>query len=117
MRRLLPFCGTLLLTVHSLPAQERPVQVVPSVDLTRYTGTWYEIARYPNRFQDFCVGDVTATYTLLEEGEIEVINRCRSAAGEMKDFLSFLPAFCLGRLLDHRSRFRLQLCRDRWAGP
>ena len=85
MRRLLPFCGTLLLTVHSLPAQETPVQVVPSVDLTRYTGTWYEIARYPNRFQDFCVGDVTATYTLLEEGEIEVINRCRNAAGEMKE--------------------------------
>jgi len=59
------------------------LEVVPSVDLTRYAGTWYEIARYPNRFQDFCAGDVTATYTLLEDGRIEVVNQCRKGSGEM----------------------------------
>ena len=40
------------------------LNVVPSVDLNRYTGTWYEIARLPNQYQNDCAGDVTATYTL-----------------------------------------------------
>lgn len=53
------------------------VTVIPSVDLERYVGVWYEIARLPNRFQKDCVNDVTATYTLLPDGDIKVINRCR----------------------------------------
>ena len=59
-----------------------PPRVVPEVDLQRYKGRWYEIARYPNRFQDQCVGDVTATYRLLEDGDVEVENRCRTADGD-----------------------------------
>jgi apolipoprotein D and lipocalin family protein len=62
-----------------------PLQVVPSVDLERYCGTWYEIARLPNWFQDDCAGDVTATYTLLPDGELSVVNRCRTADGETKE--------------------------------
>jgi apolipoprotein D and lipocalin family protein len=54
-----------------------PVRVVQRVDLTRYAGTWYEIAKYPNRFQKGCVA-TSATYTLLPSGRaIEVVNRCR----------------------------------------
>lgn len=54
-----------------------PLAVVPSVDLSRYAGTWYEIAKYPNRFQRGCVG-ATAEYTLLPDGKrVEVVNRCR----------------------------------------
>ena len=54
-----------------------PLAVVPSVDLSRYTGTWYEIAKYPNRFQRGCVG-ATAEYTLAPDGKrVEVVNRCR----------------------------------------
>jgi apolipoprotein D and lipocalin family protein len=53
-----------------------PPEVVPHVDLERYTGTWYEIASYPNRFQKGC-SDTNATYTLRKDGKIEVINRCR----------------------------------------
>ena len=52
-----------------------PPDVVPSVDLTRYAGTWYEIASYPNRFQKGCSG-TSATYTLMPGGWIEVLNRC-----------------------------------------
>jgi len=40
-----------------------PLQVVPAVDLRRYVGEWYEIARFPHRFQEGCVGS-RATYTL-----------------------------------------------------
>jgi apolipoprotein D and lipocalin family protein len=64
--------------------EDRPLQVVPSVDLVRYSGTWYEIARLPNRFQTQCVGDVTATYTLLDDGAIKVVNACLNEDGEIE---------------------------------
>lgn len=61
-------------------------EVASSVDLQRYLGTWYEIARLPMRFQEDCVG-TQAIYSLRENGEIEVLNRCRkdSLDGEVKD--------------------------------
>lgn len=52
-----------------------PLQTVPEVDLSRYLGTWYEIASYPQFFQRRCTG-VTATYTLRDDGLINVENRC-----------------------------------------
>lgn len=52
-----------------------PPPVVPSVDLARYAGTWYEIAKYPNRFQRGCDG-ATATYALRPDGRVDVTNRC-----------------------------------------
>lgn len=66
-------------------AQEKPLQVVPRVDLNRYLGTWYEIATIPQRFQKDCVA-VTATYTLRNDGKIEVLNKCRKKTldGEIK---------------------------------
>jgi apolipoprotein D and lipocalin family protein len=54
---------------------DRPLEVVPSVDLSRYSGTWYEIATIPQRFQKGCVG-VTAEYSLRKNGDIEVVNTC-----------------------------------------
>jgi apolipoprotein D and lipocalin family protein len=55
---------------------------VESVNLQRYTGLWYEIARLPNRFQKQCVRNVTANYRLLPDGKIEVVNRCLKTDGE-----------------------------------
>ena len=52
------------------------LETVPSVDLDRYLGTWYEIARYPNRFQKDCFAS-TATYALRDDGKISVVNTCR----------------------------------------
>jgi apolipoprotein D and lipocalin family protein len=54
-----------------------PLQTVAKVDMTRYLGRWYEIARLPNRFQKGCAGS-TADYALREDGEISVINSCRN---------------------------------------
>lgn len=54
----------------------------PMVDLARYMGTWHEVARLPNRFQEQCSGEVTATYTLRADGTITVLNRCRKASGK-----------------------------------
>jgi len=64
---------------------EQPLEVAPAVNLVRYSGTWYEIARLPNRFQEQCAGDVTATYTLLDNREIRVVNRCRKESGEFDE--------------------------------
>ncbi len=46
------------------------------VDLSRYAGTWYEIACLPNSFEKGLVC-VTATYTLRHDGMIGVVNRGR----------------------------------------
>lgn len=61
-----------------------PLATVPAVDLERYAGRWFEIARYPNRFQRDCAGEVTATYTLRNDGKIRVLNECRKADGKTK---------------------------------
>lgn len=61
---------------------DQPLKVVSAIDLSRYAGLWYEVARLPNRFQEKCDGDVTAQYT-LEGDRIRVVNRCRKANGEI----------------------------------
>jgi apolipoprotein D and lipocalin family protein len=62
----------------------QPLRVVPAVDLERYMGSWYEIARLPNRFQKECAGEVLATYTLRDDGRIDVLNQCRKHDGEIQ---------------------------------
>lgn len=98
-------------------AQERKndLPTVSKVDLKRYAGKWFEIARYPNKFQKKCVGNTTAKYTIKSNGKLEVMNEClqkdgtiNNAKGEAKiidkttnaklevrfapSLLSFLPA-------------------------
>lgn len=65
-------------------AQEpaRPVRAIEALDLERYAGLWYEVARIPNRFQQRCAAEVTATYDLLDDGTIRVVNACLSAKGD-----------------------------------
>ncbi|QTN29445.1 lipocalin family protein [Rhodoferax sp. AJA081-3] len=58
---------------------------IPSLDVPRYMGTWFEIAKYPNRFQKKCVADTRAQYQLLPAGTVQVTNRCRTASGEMDE--------------------------------
>lgn len=52
-----------------------PLQTVSRVELSRYLGTWYEIASIPQHFQSGCTG-TRATYSLRSDGEIAVVNRC-----------------------------------------
>jgi apolipoprotein D and lipocalin family protein len=60
----------------------QPLQTVASVDLTRYAGTWYEIARLPMWFQRHCI-DSKATYTLRPDGKIGVHNECVTDRGKL----------------------------------
>jgi apolipoprotein D and lipocalin family protein len=64
-------CATSTTERKQLP----PLQTVPRVDLERYTGSWFEIASFPQRFQRGCTA-TRATYTKREDGLIDVLNQC-----------------------------------------
>ena len=52
------------------------LEVVPTVDLNRYAGTWYEIASLPVSAQKGCLC-TKAEYSLMDDGVIKVVNTCR----------------------------------------
>lgn len=65
---------------HAKNPQLKPVE---SVELDRYLGVWYEVARKPLVFQNKCDRDVSATYTLNENGNVNVDNKCYSKDGKL----------------------------------
>jgi apolipoprotein D and lipocalin family protein len=62
---------------------DEPLETVDHVDLTRYLGKWFEIARLPLSWENKCISDVTATYTLQPDGKIGVLNSCRKSDGKI----------------------------------
>ena len=64
------------------------LNTVERVELDRYLGTWFEISRLPLKYEDEGARDITATYSLNEDGSVRVDNRCIDDAG--------LPAQALG---------------------
>ena len=60
---------------------QQSVASVSRLDLPRYLGTWFEIGRLPLRFEDDDARDVTATYSLTDNGTVRVDNRCLDGAG------------------------------------
>ncbi len=58
-----------------------PLNSVSSVDLNRYLGTWYEIYRLPNRFEDIDCVTVSAQYALRDDGHVSVLNTCLKKDG------------------------------------
>jgi apolipoprotein D and lipocalin family protein len=73
-----PRACTLLLLAGLLACQAPPppLAVVDPIDLDRYSGRWYEIASFPQRFQRGCVATM-ATYTRLDAARLRVVNECR----------------------------------------
>ena len=64
--------------------QDSKKYTVPSLDISRYAGVWYEVARFPHRFERD-LQKVTATYSLLENGDIKVTNRGMNGKGKWKE--------------------------------
>jgi apolipoprotein D and lipocalin family protein len=64
----------LLLSLTACSSSMKTLKTVPGVDLNRYTGKWYEIARLPNSFETGLVC-CTAEYGIRPDGKISVINR------------------------------------------
>ena len=87
----------------ALEGRKDDLDVVPSVDLNRYVGRWYEIARLPNGFQKKCADTVSANYTLRADGKIEVLNRCRKASGE------FTTAKGKAKIVDKKTNAKLKV--------
>jgi apolipoprotein D and lipocalin family protein len=84
-------------------AQQNPPTTVKYVDLNKYSGLWYEIAKIPNRFQDQCVKNTTAKYLLTKDGEIEVTNSCIDEDGEVDDAKGVV------RVVDKKSNAKLEV--------
>lgn len=54
-------------------------QPMPRIEIPRYMGRWYEIARYPKWFERGCQA-VTADYSLQKDGSVSVVNTCRKGS-------------------------------------
>ena len=64
-----------VLLFTSCSSKNPPLQTVEKVELNKYLGTWYEIARYEHFFERDCK-NVTANYSMMDVETIKVINRC-----------------------------------------
>jgi apolipoprotein D and lipocalin family protein len=99
-----PACGA------GEPSSDRPPQTVASVDLQRYAGLWYELAKIPNRFQRKCASGTTAEYVVREDGMIGVVNRCVEADGGV------IEASGVARVVDVGTRAKLEVSFVRFFG-
>jgi apolipoprotein D and lipocalin family protein len=89
-----------------------PVETVAHVEITPYLGTWYEIASFPQSFQRGCTA-TTATYTLRDDGELGVMNRCRLGSVDGKEIVALGRA----RVVDGTTNAKLEVSffRPFWA--
>jgi apolipoprotein D and lipocalin family protein len=65
----------------AVASAQAPLRTVQEVDLKRYSGEWYEVARMPNRWEDECVSDVTVDYALKPDGGMNFRNVCLEKNG------------------------------------
>ncbi len=89
----------------SVPKNSFPeLNVVPYVNIERYLGKWYEIALYPNWFEEGCFSS-TAFYERLDNGKIKVTNQCRmhSPEGELNE------AIGIASIADHNTNAKLKV--------
>ena len=89
----------------SVPKKSSPeLKVVPYVDLFRYMGKWYEIALYPNWFEEGCFRS-TAFYEKLKDGKIKVTNQCRmdGPSGKLNE------AIGIAKIVDSKTNAKLKV--------
>ncbi len=86
---LISISGLLLIGLGSsqVMAQQgdQSVKTIAALDVPRYLGTWYEIAKFPNWFQKKCVSNTKAVYTAKPDGNLRVLNSCKTATGETSE--------------------------------
>jgi apolipoprotein D and lipocalin family protein len=65
-------------------SRAQTVSAVPTLDMNHFTGTWYEIARYPNKRQKECVKDTFTQIALADKpNQFQLVNACRTKTGDM----------------------------------
>ena len=72
-------------TPAAAPPVDGTLAPIASLDVPRYMGVWYEIAKYPNWFQRGCLANTKAEYQPQPNGSVKVINRCTSDDGKTKE--------------------------------
>ena len=81
--------GVLLISLSATHANAQQdtqsVRTITALDVPRYLGTWYEIAKFPNWFQKKCVSNTKAVYTAKPDGNLRVLNSCSTANGEISE--------------------------------
>ncbi|WP_215377111.1 lipocalin family protein [Polynucleobacter asymbioticus] len=86
---LISIVGSLLIGLGSSQVMAQPVEqgvkIIASLDVPRYLGTWYEIAKFPNWFQKKCVSNTKAVYSAKPDGNLRVLNSCKTASGETSE--------------------------------
>ncbi len=87
---------------ENIHPKSKPI-TVNNVDLNLYVGVWYEIAKIPNRFQKQCTRNVTATYSLNDDGTIKVVNRCIQEDGSEDKVTG------KARIVDKKSNAKLEV--------
>ena len=75
----------LSVVAQTAPAPLQPLTPIAALEVPRYLGSWYEIAKYPNSFQKKCVTNTQARYRLLSDGQLQVVNRCHLADGQSSE--------------------------------
>ena len=70
-----------------VPSQHGGLSTIAALDVPRYMGTWFEIAKYPNSFQKKCVRNTRADYQAQPDGSVQVLNRCVTADGQTTEAL------------------------------
>lgn len=71
----------LLLIAASGTAADLPNRPVPAMELSRYEGSWHEIAHIPVFYQHRCTGPATATYIPNRDGTLRVLTTCNTSKG------------------------------------
>lgn len=91
------------ISINCFAEDPTSLNTVERVDLKKYKGTWYEIAKIPNRFQKRCVSDTTATYELSDDSRISVVNKCVDKNGKL------LVAKGIAKIVDTNSNSKLKV--------
>ncbi|BCA54579.1 hypothetical protein W02_17190 [Nitrospira sp. KM1] len=98
--------GAALYACSSIPAQDT-LPTATAVDLTRYAGTWYEIARLPLWFQRHCL-DSKAVYSIRTDGKVDVHNECFTDEGRTDE------ANGVATVVDPKTNAKLRVVFDNW---
>lgn len=89
-----------LIPTDATPANE--VQTVAKVDVQKYMGKWYEIARFDQSFQKGC-GSTTAEYSIRSKNKVNVVNTCKLANGSVK------KAYAIASIADKKTNSKLRV--------
>jgi len=91
------------IATFNVSAQASPPATVEQVDLQKYVGQWFEIAKIPNWFQRNCARNTSANYSLRDDRRIDVVNRCEDEDGDTD------AAAGIARVVDTQSNAKLEV--------